>query len=94
MEIFRNDGGGHQKNPPRLLKVIGLVLQEIPDTNRVWKNIVSIEDFKGVLRITLDKEFVDNMDETFLYYLFIKAWAKIGESVDNVIILYKGGKHD
>lgn len=88
MEIFRTDGGGHQKNPPRLIQVISLVMERIPNTSRLWANIISVEDNKGSLIIKLEKEFIDNLDETFIYYLFMKAWDKVGEDVDNVNIIY------
>jgi len=89
MEIFRTDGGGRTDNDPRLLQIIGNVMNRIPNTSNVWKNVVSIEDNKGQLNIVLVEKFINTMDETFLYYLFMKEWDKIGENCDNVVIYYE-----
>ncbi len=89
MEIFRTDGGGRTQNPPRLIEVISKVMKTIPNTSSLWDNIIKVEDHKGFLTITLNKKFINSMDETFLYYLFMKAWHEQSESFDNVNICYE-----
>ncbi len=89
MEIFRTDGGGRTENDPRLLQVIGNVMKHIPNTSNLWKNVVSVEDQKGDLIIVLREQFINTLDETFLYFHFMKAWDEVGEDHDNVEIYYE-----
>lgn len=90
MEIFRIDGGGRTENPPRLIKVIGEVMNRIIPTSPIWKNIKSIKDEKGVLTIIFFKNLSDSLTETFIAYLFMREWDKMGETPDKVYIFKEG----
>ena len=94
MEIFRTDGGGRTENPLRLIRVIGMVTNRIKFNSSFWGNVVSVNDYKGDLTITLFKEYVNSLDETFVLYNFMREWENIGESSDNVYINYVGGNNE
>jgi len=86
MKIFRTDGSGTVNKPERLLKVIGKIIDKVGLTNGLIDNIESIEDKKGLLTVSLKKPFANDLDETYLLYLFIVEWVKFGESSDDVVI--------
>jgi hypothetical protein len=91
MEIYRTDGGGRLENPPRLIAVIGMVMQRIPDTEYIWNNIDSIEDHKGFLTVTLAVDFLDiNAKRKFKMEL-TRAWVFFGESEYEVSLLKESG---
>ena len=92
MEIFRTDGGGRTENEPRLVKVIGNVMNLINSNDFIWKQILSVEDNKGHLFITFQKPLTDTFAELYLLTLFMKEWDNAGESPWDVNVKYLEGK--
>lgn len=87
MEIYRTDGGGRLENPPRLIAVIGMVMQRIPDTEYIWNNIDSIEDKRGHLWISFNVKYSDDAAVFKFRTELEKAWDYFGEDSRRITIM-------